>query len=51
MITNKNVKHELPDQLPNEVRLKKISKLRGIIELYSSVQYFSQNENIVNTSK
>ena len=33
MITNKNVKYKLPDELPNEVSLKKISKLHGIIEL------------------
>ena len=38
---NKNGKHELTDEFPNDVRLKKISKL------HSS----SQNENIVNTSK
>ena len=30
-VTNKNVKYELTDELPNDVRLKKISKLHGII--------------------
>ena len=29
--TNKNIKHELTEELPNNVRLKKISKLHGII--------------------
>ena len=43
-ITNKNGKYELTDELPNDVKLKKMSKLYGII-----VQ--SRNENIVNTSK
>ena len=31
IITNKNGKCELTDELPNDVRLKKISKLHGII--------------------
>ena len=31
IITNKNGKYELTDELPNDVRLKKISKLHGII--------------------
>ena len=31
IITNKNVKYELTDKLPNNVRLKKISKLHEII--------------------
>ena len=30
-IINKNVKYELTEELPNDVRLKKISKLHGII--------------------
>ena len=30
-VTNKNGKYELTDELPNNVRLKKISKIRGII--------------------
>ena len=28
---NKNGKYELTDELPNDIRLKKISKLHGII--------------------
>ena len=31
IVSNNNVKYELTDELPNDVRLKKISKLRGII--------------------
>ena len=31
IIINKNAKYELTDELPNDVRLKKISKLHGII--------------------
>ena len=31
IITNKNVTHKLTDELPNNIRLKKISKLLGII--------------------
>ena len=31
IITNKNGKYELTDELPNDVRLKKISELQGII--------------------
>ena len=31
IITNKNGKCELTDELPNDVKLKKISKLHGII--------------------
>ena len=31
IITNKNGKYELIDELPNDVKLKKISKLHGII--------------------
>ena len=31
IITNKNAKYKLTDELPNNVRLKKISKLHGII--------------------
>ena len=31
IITNKNGKYKLTDELPNNVRLKKISKLHGII--------------------
>ena len=31
IITNKNVKYKLTEELPNDVRLKKISKLHGII--------------------
>ena len=31
IITNKNVKYELTDELPNDVRLKEISKLHGIL--------------------
>ena len=31
IITNKNAKSELTDELPNDVRLKKISKRHGII--------------------
>ena len=31
IITNKNGKYELTDELPNDVRLKKISKLHKII--------------------
>ena len=31
IITNENGKYELTDMLPNDVRLKKISKLHGII--------------------
>ena len=30
IITNKNGKYELADELSNEVRLKKISKLHGV---------------------
>ena len=30
IFTNKNGKYELTDELPNVVRLKKISKLHGI---------------------
>ena len=30
IITSKNGKYELTDELPNDVRLKKISKLHGI---------------------
>ena len=33
IITNKNGKHELTDELLNDVRLNKISKLYGIIVL------------------
>ena len=31
IITNKNGKYKLTDELPNDVTLKKISKLHGII--------------------
>ena len=31
IITNKNSKYELTDQLPNDASLKKIPKLNGII--------------------
>ena len=31
IITNKNVKYELTDELLNDVRLKEISKLHGIL--------------------
>ena len=31
IVTNKNGKYELTDELPNNVRLKKISKIHGII--------------------
>ena len=31
IIINKNVKYELTEELSNDVRLKKISKLHGII--------------------
>ena len=31
LITNKNSKYELTDQLPNDASLKKIPKLNGII--------------------
>ena len=31
IITNENDKYELTDELPSDVRLKKISKLHGII--------------------
>ena len=44
IITNKNGKYELTDELANDLRLKKISKLHGIIS-----QYSYQKENIVNT--
>ena len=31
IITNQNAKYELTDELPNDLRLKKISKLHRII--------------------
>ena len=31
IVTNKNGKYELADELPNKVRLKKISKHHGVI--------------------
>ena len=31
IVTNKNGKYELTDELPNNVRRKKISKIHGII--------------------
>ena len=31
IITNKNGKYELTDELPKDVRLQKISKIHGII--------------------
>ena len=46
IITNKNGKYELTDELANDLRLKKISKLHGIIS-----QYSYQKENIVNTGR
>ena len=49
IITNKNGKHELTDELPNSVRLKKESKLHGILQ--SSAQSSFQNENVVNSSR
>ena len=49
IITNKNAsKYELTDEFPNDVRLKKISKLHGII-VQRPVSI--QNENTANTSK
>ena len=44
IITNKNGKYELTDELSNDLILNKISKLHGIIS-----QYSYQKENIVNT--
>ena len=46
-IAIKNGKYELTNELPNDVKLKKISKFYGI-KVFKS---FSSNENIVNTSK
>ena len=46
IITNKNGKYELTDELSNDLILKKISKLHGIIS-----QYSYQKENIVNTGR
>ena len=46
IITNKNGKYELTDELPNDLILNKISKLHGIIS-----QYSYQKENIVNTGR
>ena len=34
IITNKNVKYKLTDELPNDEGLRKISKLHGIIQVY-----------------
>ena len=48
IITNENGKYELTDELPNNVRFK---NSKNLMELQSSVQSTSQNENIVNTSK
>ena len=45
-ITKKNDKYKLTDELLNDIRLKKNS-----MELSSSVQFSSQNVNIVYTSK
>ena len=46
IITNKNGKYELTDELSNDLILNKISKLHGIIS-----QYSYQKENIVNTGR
>ena len=46
IITNKNCKYKLTDELPNGVR-----KSQNSIELLSSVQSSFQNENTVKTSK
>ena len=42
IITNKNCKYELTDELP---------KSQNSMELESSVESSSQNENVANTSK
>ena len=47
IITSKNGKYELNDELPSDVRLKKISELRRI----KLSNFPSQNENIVINSK
>ena len=46
IVTNKNGKYELTDELSNDLILNKISKLHGIIS-----QYSYQKENIVNTGR
>ena len=46
IITNKNGKYDLTDELSNDLILNKISKLHGIIS-----QYSYQKENIVNTGR
>ena len=50
IITNKNGKYELTDELPNDVRLKN-SQSQNSMELYSNVQFPSHNENIVKLLK
>ena len=47
IITSKKGKYELNDELPSDVRLKKISELRRI----KLSNFPSQNENIVINSK
>ena len=49
IITNKNGKYELTDKLPKTTE--DLWKSQNSMELQSSVQSSSQNENIVNTSK
>ena len=48
IIADKNVKYEFTDELPEDIRLEKISKLHGII-VQRPVSF--QNENTANTSK
>ena len=48
IITNKSGKYVLTDELQNNVRLNKMSKLHRVIVYY---QFSSQNENTVSTSK
>ena len=49
IITNKNVKYELTDELLNDVRHKKNLKTPWNHSLLSSL--LPKNENIINTSK
>ena len=53
IISNKHDIHELPHELPKDLRHRVLRNLRfqNFIELYPSVQPSSQNENLVNTSK
>ena len=50
IISNKHDMYELPNELPNDLRLGNTVKSQNFIELRPGAHLYSQNENFINTT-